>query len=110
MLPGAEHAIIEPRKLRDYLLSPLHPIGRHKARFFMRLGFTQESWAQLASELQRIATQGEKEEEASTYGVKRRVGGKLRGPNGDRADVVTVWITLVGEEVPRFVTAYPESS
>ena len=28
-----------PAKVRDYLLSPTHPLGRSKARFFARLGF-----------------------------------------------------------------------
>jgi hypothetical protein len=110
-LPGADHAIIEPRKLRDYLLSPSHPIGRYKARFFAGLGFTQSGWADLASVLQRIATEGEIEgSESTAYGVKHEISGMLRGPSGGQAMVVTVWITLVGEEVPRFVTAYPESS
>ena len=31
MLPNASHAIIEPSKARDCLLSPIHPIGRFKA-------------------------------------------------------------------------------
>ena len=36
-LPGAERAFINPPKLLDYLLSPEHPVGRTKARFFAAL-------------------------------------------------------------------------
>ena len=59
-LDGAA-AIVSADKLRDYLLSSVHPIGRYKS-----------------------------------------------GPNGRSAGIVTVWIILIGETVPRFVTAYPE--
>jgi hypothetical protein len=33
-LPGADHAIVDGAKARDYLLSPEHPVGRFKAVFF----------------------------------------------------------------------------
>ena len=29
-------------------------------------------------------------------------------PSGNSAVVVSIWVVRVGEEVPRFVTAYPE--
>jgi len=44
-------AVIPEAKLPDYLLSPTHPHGRHKAFFFGRLGFSQERWQELASAL-----------------------------------------------------------
>ena len=31
-LPNAHLAQLPPEKLRDYLLNPDHPVGRHKAR------------------------------------------------------------------------------
>ena len=34
ILPNIDKAVIEPEKLRDYLLSKSHPIGRFKAEFF----------------------------------------------------------------------------
>ncbi|MGH7818267.1 MAG: DUF6883 domain-containing protein [Candidatus Binatia bacterium] len=33
-IPNADRAVVDPRKLRDYCLSPIHPRGRHKARVF----------------------------------------------------------------------------
>ena len=47
LLPNADRATIEPAKLRDYLLSTGHPVGRFKARFFAALGFSAERWQEL---------------------------------------------------------------
>jgi hypothetical protein len=44
-LPFAENAVVDAEKVRDYLLSRLHPVGRFKAVFFAGLGYTQENWA-----------------------------------------------------------------
>jgi len=42
-LPNAEEAIVEIEKLRDYSLSPDHPVGKHKARVFeASLGLRRE--------------------------------------------------------------------
>lgn len=35
-LPNAEQAVVEPAKVRDYLLSSAHPVGRFKAVVFCR--------------------------------------------------------------------------
>jgi hypothetical protein len=40
-LPNAERAVIERRKLSEYLLSETHPVGKFKAQFFKKLGFKQ---------------------------------------------------------------------
>ena len=50
-LPKAEQAIIEERKVRDYLLSPTHPIGHFKAILFAWLGYSQEHWSRLEHDL-----------------------------------------------------------
>ena len=50
-LPNASLAIIDSAKLRDYLLSPAHPVGRFKAPFFAALGYAQEQWQQLEADL-----------------------------------------------------------
>jgi hypothetical protein len=49
LLPNAHLAEIDPEKLRGYLLSSEHPVGRFKARFFTALGFSAEYWQQLDS-------------------------------------------------------------
>ncbi|HET7673949.1 MAG TPA: hypothetical protein VFL54_00355 [Gammaproteobacteria bacterium] len=40
-LPNAGAAVILPEKVRDYLLSPTHPIGRYKAAFFRSQGYVK---------------------------------------------------------------------
>lgn len=50
-LPNAGRAVIDPAMLRDYLLSPAHPLGRFKAPFFVALGYAQDQWPQLESDL-----------------------------------------------------------
>jgi len=107
-LPEAERAIVDPAKLRDYLLSPSHPVGRFKEAFFRLLGYTAESWQGLEADLRKIAESGEAELWGVTeYGKKYKVNGRLRGPSGRTGYVMTVWIVPHGDEVPRLVTAYP---
>jgi hypothetical protein len=108
-LPEADRVIIDPGKLRDYVLSPTHSIGRFKAVFFTRLGLTPENWERLEVEVRRLARQEEAEPGGETFfGVKYVVRGIITGPMGTSATVRTVWIVLRGEQVPRLVTIYPE--
>lgn len=107
-LPEAERAVVEPRKLRDYLLSQSHPVGRFKASFFARLGYTQDGWGVLSADLRQHAAAGVAQPvEATRFGQKYQVTGPMRGPAGKEAEIVTVWIILNGEDFPRFVTAFP---
>mgnify|MGYP006176030415 CR=1 FL=1 len=108
-LPNAELAFIDPRKLRNYALSPAHPVGRFKAAFFSRLGFRPENWESLDLELRRMAVQETAElGERTEFGQKYLVRGTLLGPKGLKAEIRCVWIVLHGEQVPRLVTILPE--
>jgi hypothetical protein len=42
-LPFSEHALVAEAKLVGYLLNPVHPRGRHKARFFLGVGFRRDA-------------------------------------------------------------------
>jgi hypothetical protein len=107
-LPGADQAIVDGAKVRDYLLSLEHPIGRFKAAFFGSLGYTRNQWQRLRQDLLQLGQSGTVEQgQESAFGQKYEVRGILEGPSGGRADIVTVWIVLNGEESPRFVTAFP---
>lgn len=44
----------------------------------------------------------------NNFGEKIEIRGKIAGQNGRVASVVTVWIVLARDPIPRFVTAYPE--
>jgi hypothetical protein len=108
-LPHAERALVDPRKLRDYALSPAHPVGRFKAAFFARLGFTTENWESLGLELRRLALQDSADlSDKTEFGQKYLIRGIIIGPTGVSAEIRSVWIILNGEQVPRLVTIYPE--
>lgn len=107
-LPGAERAFIDPAKVRDYLLSTEHPIGRFKANVFRNMGYSRDDWQQLAADLLNIARNGEAElGESTEYGEKYTVDGFLRGPRTGVMHTRTAWIIRSGENFPRFVTAFP---
>jgi hypothetical protein len=48
LIPNAENAIVDIRKLRDYCLNPEHENGKHKARLFASiLGMTADDAEEL---------------------------------------------------------------
>ena len=106
-IPGAERAILDAAKVRDYLLSPAHRVGSAKARFFGQLGFDQRNWTILQDELYGFAKQEAQLGGATRFGQKYVVPGTIQGSSGLVARLVVVWIVLNGENFPRFVTAYP---
>ena len=109
-LPNARSVVVEPAKLRDYLLSRFHHLGRFKAAFFEELGYARDDWQRLAEDLKRIAETGDGVDRGHNgYDRMYVVGGRITGPSGTQASVTTVWIVRDGEVSPRFVTAYPGS-
>ena len=107
-LPARERVQIEPAKVRDYLLSKVHPVGRFKAPFFEALGYSAGDWRRLESDLRQFAMTGEATRGRRTkYGQHYEIRGTLRGPSGRAAPVMTIWIVRTNEEAPRFITAFP---
>ena len=108
MLPNSEHAIVEPSKVREYLLSPAHPVGRFKAVVFGTLGYTQEHWETLQIDLLLMGRSNPAGPgQVSPYGTKYEVNGILVGPSGRRGRFVSVWLVATGDDVPRLVTVFP---
>jgi len=107
-LPSADRAVVDDAKVRDYLLSPAHPVGRFKARFFVSLGYTVEEWWRLRDDIVALARSGQLALEADgPYGRKFEVDGILGTSSGRSAMVKTVWIIRAGEDFPRLVTVFP---
>jgi hypothetical protein len=107
-LPNAEGAIVDPTKIRDYLLSTAHPVGRFKAAFFVSLGYSADRWEVLRDDILTLARTGTAVPgQPSPYGRKFELDGILTGPSGPSAAVGTVWILRTGEQFPRFITAFP---
>src|ERR1041384_2187926 len=73
-LPNGGSAIVSEAKIRDYLLSPTHPIVRFKAVFFSALGYTIDNWERLQADLLKLAESGEVfARQESPYGQKYEV-------------------------------------
>ena len=106
-IPGAERAVVDEAKIRDYLLSKQHPVGSAKARFFAQLGFEREDWTVLRDELHGFAIRDAQLGETTRFGQKYVVTGTIQAPTGATVPLTAVWIVLNGEDFPRFVTAYP---
>jgi hypothetical protein len=65
-----EQAVVSERKIVTYLLSVTHRDGRSKAAFFMRFGFTSDSWEILANALRRhVADHEVAEVEETPFGT-----------------------------------------
>ena len=58
MLPNASQAVVDPSKVRDYLLSSSHPIGRFKSVVSLALGYTRSEWVRLRDDLLTVALSG----------------------------------------------------
>jgi hypothetical protein len=107
-LPNGDKATVDERKVRGYLLSQSHPIGRFKARVFAAVGFGPGNWQLFARALADLAATGEARRDAEDeFGRKYLVTGPLRGPTGAVLEVTSVWIVPTQGDTPRLVTVYP---
>ena len=107
-LPNCEQAYIPPAKLTNYLLSMTHSTGTSKVKFFRALGFDESNTNLLAHGLITLAQTADViDVESSVHGVKYVIEGEIQTPVGRAIQVRTIWIIDVGQDRPRFVTAYP---
>ncbi len=106
-LPNSDRAVIDPRKVTDYCLSPEHDDGKHKAQLFRDLlGLTLDNAQLLLDALQRIATSGEAVPgKADKYGQRYVIDFPFAGPSG-QATLRSAWIVRTSEDFPRLVTCY----
>ncbi len=107
LLPNAEAAVVDLRKLRDYCLDSAHPTGRHKARVFRSaLGLTDADAEALRERLLQAAhTLPAELAGRDTYGARYRLDFEMHGPGG-AAIVRSAWIVRRGEAFPRLVSCY----
>lgn len=108
ILPNAEHAVVDIRKLRDYCLNPMHDEGKHKARLFLAaLGMTASN----ADTLRQILLQVIKTQDAhlgrrDMYGQRYTVDFLLKWQD-KQALVRSGWLIEHGTDIPRLTTCYP---
>ncbi|HCZ15432.1 MAG: hypothetical protein AW09_001807 [Candidatus Accumulibacter phosphatis] len=105
LLPNIERAVIDLRKLTDYVLNTSHPEGRHKARVFLSsLGITVADGEWLANTILASLWKSEAELQSHIHwGAIYRVD--MEVVQGQRcAKVRTGW--LCGAEAARLVTCF----
>jgi hypothetical protein len=107
-LPNRENAYVPLSKLKDYLLSETHVVGRSKAKFLRAFGFDETNTELLEQGLLMIAQNQDINEVASSpHGTKYVIDGSLQTPIGNIVNIRTVWIIDKGQNRPRFITAIP---
>jgi hypothetical protein len=107
-LPNLEAAVVPQEKVTDYLLSPTHRDGRHKAAFFLSFGFSASAWQELVAALLKHAQDYEVVTiEDSPFGTRYVVEGTISALDGRSPNLRSVWVIEKDEDIPRFVTAYP---
>jgi hypothetical protein len=106
-LPNGDQALIDPRKVTDYCLSPDHEDGQHKAHVFQSvLGLTLDDSNTLLAALRQAATAGEAVlGKRDKYGQRYVIDFEFTGPGGT-ATIRSAWIIRPNESVPRLVTCF----
>jgi hypothetical protein len=105
-LPNAARAIVEERRIRDYLLDLDHVTGGPKARFFIAHGFASNAWNLLRASLtiqgrtNRITRSVE-----TAWGTRHTVECNCPTPDGRNPCIRTVW--QMEDDAPRLLTAIP---
>ena len=101
-------AIIDSRKITDYLLQPRE--ADDKSAYLARAGYTPANAEQLLFDLRRqilplvAECLGRFE-----YGTKYRIRATLRGPNGRELPISSIWAKIEKTGLTKFITLYPDS-
>jgi hypothetical protein len=107
-LPNLDRAVVKAGKISDYLLSSVHPAGRHKARFFGLFGFSSAVPGTLIRSLIEHARSNEVSTVDQTpFGVRYTIDGTVNSPDGRNPRLRVIWFIESGSDTPQFVTAYP---
>lgn len=108
LIPNAENAVVDVRKLRDYCLNLEHENGKHKARLFSSiLGMTIDDAEELRQVLLEVvktheAQLGRRDEFGQRYTLDFTIEWQDR-----RAILRSGWIIEHSLEVPKLTTCYP---
>lgn len=108
LIPNAENAVVDIRKLRDYCLSMEHDNGKHNARLFSSiLGMTADN----AEELRQILLEVVKVQEAQLgrrdeFGQRYTLNFTIEWQNRS-ATLQSGWIVEHDWEIPKLTTCYP---
>ena len=106
-LPRGAAALVDPRKVADYLLSREHPVGRNKARVFERvLGLTSLDAVLLVAALQAAAINDDAVlTRSDQFGDQYRIDFSV-AVRGREAMVRSAWLVPAGLAPAVFLTAF----
>lgn len=108
LIPNAENAVVDIRKLRDYCLNSEHDDGKHKARLFsLILGMAANNAEELRQILLEViqtheAQLGRRDEFGQRYTLDFTIEWHNRS-----ATLRSGWIIEHDLEIPRLTTCYP---
>lgn len=105
LIPNAEKAVIDIRKLRDYCLNPNHAVGKHKAKVFeSALNLTYQDAAALQfALLEAVKTTDAEIGKLDKHGQRYTIEFEFEW-QGKRALIRSGWIIGVQSEIPHLVT------
>ncbi len=109
-LPYCKKAFIPIEKIDNYLLSPTHIKGKHKAVVYGELGFNQGNRSLFEEALLNIAHINDVRGTTNIIvngvylGKKYEIIGTITGPNGT-SSIKTIWKILLNKRKPSLVTA-----
>jgi hypothetical protein len=108
LIPNAENAVVDIRKLRDYFLNPEHDEGKHKARLFSSiLCITADNAEELRQILLEIVKTHEvKLGRCDAFGQRYTLDFTLEWQNRS-ATIRSGWIIEAGSGIPKLTTCYP---
>lgn len=98
---------LDIRKLRDYVLNPLHPVGKHKARVFLsKLGIKKNDAETLKNKIIKEMDYADIEwMHKDQFGKRFKTDLSLH-INNREAMIRTVWIVKKQSSVAELVTCY----
>ncbi|GET42571.1 DUF6883 domain-containing protein [Microseira wollei] len=108
LIPNAEIAVVDIRKLRDYCLNPEHDEGKHKARIFLSiLGMTAENAEELRQILLEVVrTHEDQLGRRDEFGQRYILDFTLEWQDR-RATIRSGWIIEHDSNMPKLTTCYP---
>lgn len=107
IIPNAEYAIVDIRKLTEYVLSPNHERGKHKARLFSSVfGLTVDDAEALRLYLlQAVKTHDAQSGIRGNYGQMYWIDLPFTW-NNVTENIRTTWIVRYDENFPRLVSCF----
>ena len=104
LIPSAENAVVDIRKLRDYCLNLEHSTGKHKARLFQSmLGMTTKNATELRQTLlEVIKTHPANLGRFDSFGQRYTLEWQNKS-----AVIRSGWIIEINSSTPRLSSCYP---